>query len=264
MTTGKIGGRSGVSGTITMEALPHAMVHFLAASRFGSSIVESGTGPYVYTASDGSDAHLKSTLRSLTIGVDRAGIGFAYLGCQATGMRLFFEDGIPVVEYTIFGLAETNDYTPGVITDPTELPFAADEVSVDVAASTRTDIDSLEMNIDDSGSLRYNLSGQAAADYVLFGEHMGDASFEVDFESKADYAIWKARTVQELIVEFNKSVNQIVNVEFHGALYDDFEVDLTALGDQVRASTSLRSAYDVASTAATTIVLTTATQVVIT
>ena len=257
VTRGKVGGRAGVEGSITMEAMPETMAYFLIASRFGNNLVKAGAGPYTYTAIDDAAAHVKTTLRSLSIGVSRAGIGFAYLGCQATKMRLFFEDGIPMVEYSIFGLEETTDYAPSAVVELTETPFAADDIAITVAGSSRTDIDSLEVSIDDNGSLKYNQSGQEAADYVLYGEHVGEASFEVDFESKADYAIWKARTVQELTAVMTKSANQIINLEFHGGIYDDFTVDLSALGDQVRAAATLRSAYTVADLAATKIILTT-------
>lgn len=263
VTSGKVAGRAGIEGSIVMEMLPTPMVYFLAASRWGANIVESGAGPWVYTATDDADAHVKATLRSLTIGVDRAGIGFAYLGCQVTRQRFFFEDGVPKVEYTIMGLEETTDYTPGAITEPVETPFGADECSVNIAASQRTDLDSLEVSFDDNGELKFNLSGQIAADYVKYGEFIGDASFEIDFESKADYALWKARTVQELIMNCAKGASQIVDVEMHGGIYDTFEVGITGLGDQVRASAGLRAAYAAADTAAAQIALTVVAQVTI-
>ncbi len=263
VTTGKVGGRAGVEGTIVMEALPTSMVYFLAASRWGNNIVEGGAGPWTYTAYDNPAAHVKATLRSLSIGVDRAGIGFTYLGCQVTRTRFFFDDGIPKVEYSILGLEETNDYTPSSPTDPTEVPFGADETTVKVAGPTRVDLDSLEITLDDNGELKYNLSGQEAADYVKYGEFIGDASFEIDFESKADYALWKARTVQELIMNCTLDADQILDVEIHGGIYDTFEVGLTGLGDQVRASAGLRAVYTAGDTAAATIVLTVVAQVTI-
>ena len=263
VTQGKVGGRAGVEGTIVMEALPYPMVYFLAASRWGNNIAEGGIGPWTYTATDDAAAHVKQTLRSLSIGIDRAGVGFAYLGCQVTRMRFFFDDGIPKVEYSIMGLEETTDYTPTSPTDPTEVPFGADETTVKVAASQRVDLDSLEITFDDNGEIKYNLSGQEAADYVKYGEFVGDASFEIDFESKADYALWKARTVQELIMNCTVDADQILDVEMHGGIYDTFEVGLTGLGDQVRASAGLRAVYATADTAAAQIVLTTAVQVTI-
>lgn len=251
VTSGKNEGRTGVEGTITIEALPEAMVYFMVASRMGNNVQKTGaSAPFTYDATDDAAAHVKQTLRSLSIGVDRAGVGFAYLGCQVVQTRLFFEDGIPKFEYTIMGLAETNDYTPSAPSMPDTVPFAADEVTVDVATVQRVDLDSLEMTLNDNGELRYNLSGQAAADYVRYGEFVGDASFEIDFESKADYALWKARTVQELIVEANKAADQQFNMEFHGGIYDTFEVGLANLGDQVRASAALRAVYATADTAA--------------
>ena len=161
------------------------------------------------------------------------------------------------------GLEETTDYTPTSPTDPTEVPFGADETTVKVAASQRVDLDSLEITFDDNGEIKYNLSGQEAADYVKYGEFIGDASFEIDFESKADYALWKARTVQELIMNCTVDADQILDVEMHGGIYDTFEVGLTGLGDQVRASAGLRAVYATADTAAAQIELTTAVQVTI-
>lgn len=260
VTLGKVSGRSYVEGDITMEALPLIMVYFLAASRW--AITKTGAGPYTYTASDGKDAHVKANSRSLTISVERAGIGFAYLGCQVSAMKLFVEDGIPMVTYSMIGREETNGYTPGSVTMPGETPFAADEIALTVAAAARTDIDSLEIDLNDNGEPKFNLSGKAGADYVKFGEFNGSASFEIDFESKADYAIWEALTVQKLKAVWTKSANQIIDIELHGALYDSFEVGLASMGDQVRASAEMIAAYTAASTAAATIVLTTSTSVV--
>ena len=258
VTPGKVGGRSGVEGTIVMEALPEAVAYFLIASRWGNNIQKTGAGPFVYTAIDDAAAHVKQTLRSLSIGVDRAGLGYAYLGCQTTRMRFFFEDGIPKFEATVMGLSESSgSYTPSGPTDPTDTPFNADDTVVSIAASQRVDLDSLEITFDDQGELRYNQSGQVAADYVRYGEFIGDAQFEIDFESRADYDIWVARTVQELTCVSTFDANQIMDIEIHGGLYDSFEVGLSGIGDQVRASAALRAAYAPGDTAAAQIVLTT-------
>jgi hypothetical protein len=255
VTLGKIGGREHVDGEIIMEALPTTMAYFLAASRW--AITKAGAGPFTFTASDGADAHVKGDDRSLTIVTDRAGVGFAYLGCQVGSVRLFVDDGIPMVAYGIVGREQTEDYTPGAVTMPTEVPFGADDVALTVAASARVDIDSLEINLNDNAEPRFNLSGAEAADYVKFGEFEGSASFEIDFESKADYAIWVARTAQELKVVWTLSADQVIDFELHGALYDTFEVPLSAIGDQVRAAATMIAAYTVADTSAATIELTT-------
>ena len=96
---------------------------------------------------------------------------------------------------------------------------------------------------------------------MKFGEFSGRATFEVDFESKADYDIWAARTVQEVKLVLTKGANQIADLEIHGGLYDAFEVSLSDLGDQVRASAEIMAAYAAADTQAATIVLTTNTNV---
>ncbi len=249
---GKVKGREHVEGEIVMEALPTAMTYFLAASRWGENIVKSGAGPFVYTANDDAAAHVKTNDRSLSISVDRAGVGFAYLGCQVTNARFFFEDGIFKAAYQIIGREQTEDYTPAAGTDPTETPFAVDEVAITIAASARVDLDSFEFEFDDAGEAKFNLDGNEAASYVKFGEFTGKATFEVDFESKADYAIWVARTVQEVKLVMTKT--DIVDIEIHGGLYDAFEVGLAGIGDQVRASVEIGAAYLLADTAAAEIV----------
>ncbi len=257
VNSGLVEGRAHVEGEIVMEFLPEIFVYFLTASRFGNNIAKTGVGPYVYTANDDAAAHVKTNARSLTIVMDKAGVGFAYLGCQVTSFRFFFEEGIPKVAMNVIGREQSEDYTPGSVTAPTETPFGADEVAITVAAGARTDIDSFEINLDDEGEAKFNLSGASGADYVKFGEHTGQATFEVDFESKADYAIWVARTVQEVKMTLTKGANQIAVVELHGALYDSFEVNLEGLGDQVRAAAQLDASYVTADTAATEIVITT-------
>ena len=256
VNSGKVSGRSSAEGEIVIEALPTTMAYFLAASRW--AITKAGVGPYTYTAQDGSDAHVKGDNRSLTIAIDRAGVGFAYLGCQVVSQRLFFEDGVPMMAYGIIGLSQTNDYTPGAVTVPTETPFAADEIALTIAASARADIDSFEITLEDNGEAKFNLSGQDGADYVKFGEFDGRASFELDFDDKADYAIWLALTAQEVKVVCTKGASQILDIELHGATYDSFEVGLSAIGDQVRASAEVIASFAVGDSAAAQIELTSA------
>jgi len=251
--SGTVVGRHHVEGEIVMEALPTPMAYFLACSRW--AIVKSGIGPFVVTANDSALVHQKGTNKSLSISVSRAGVGFAYLGCHVVGQRFFMEDGVFKVAYQIIGRKETTDYTPGAVTEPLQTPFAADEIAVTVAASSRVDLDSLEFNFDDNGEARFNHSGLAEADYVKFGEFTGDASFEIDFESKADYAVWVAQTVQEVKAVFTKGT-EAVDIEVHGGLYDSFDVGLAGIGDQVRASATIGAAYVAADTAAAEIVIT--------
>ncbi len=166
-----------------------------------------------------------------------------------------------MVSYGIIGRSQSEDYTPAPPTIPTEVPFSADDIALTIAAGARVDVDSLEINLNDNGEARFNLSGIPGADYVKFGEFEGSASFEVDFESKADYAIWVARTVQELKAVWTIDANSAIDIELHGALYDTFEVPLSAIGDQVRASATMIAAYTAADTAAATIELTSATDI---
>lgn len=259
VTLGKVSGRSHVEGDITIEAMPLVLAYFFGASRWQSS--KTGAGPYEFVFSDGKDAHVQANDRSLSIAIDRAGIGFAYLGCQMTNVRFFQEDGIPYATISIIGLEETNDYTPGAVTIPTEVPFNADDIALTIAAGARTDIDTLEFNFNDNGEARFNLSGNEGADYVKFGEFEGMASFEVDFDSKADYAIWEALTTQEMKAVWTRSANQIMDIEIHGGPYNSFEVGMGAMGDQVRASAELMAAYVAGDTAAVTVTLTSATDI---
>jgi len=261
VASGKTPGRQHVAGDITMEALPEVMAYFMVASRMGSNIIKTGVGPFVYTATNSSVVHLKAAKRSLCISVNRAGVGFAYLGCQVVQTRFSFGDGgVPMVTYSIIGQKQTNDYTPGAVTLPTELPFSVDECAISIAGvSPRGDIDaeSTEFILNDNGEPKFNLTGEDRADYVRYGEFIGECNYEIDFENKADYAIWVARTAQEIILDCQKSVNQKLNLEFHGAMYDTFEVGLSGIGDQVRAAAAARAVHNVAAGFATTMVITT-------
>ncbi len=257
VTTGKLKGKESVSGSITMELLPETFVYFLIASRWGNNLAKTGSGPYVYTANDDAAAHVKTNFRSLTIGVDRAGIGFTYIGCQATGFRFFWDDSVAMVEVTIVGREQTEDYAPGAVTAPAQVPFGGTETSLTIASSARTDLDSLEVSFDDAGEAKMNITSQAGADYIKYGEHVAEATFEIDFESKADYAIWVARTVQEILITITSGATAIITIELHGALYDTFEVPLSGMADQVKATATLRAAYVSGDTAASEIIVTT-------
>lgn len=247
---GKTPGRHHVEGEIVCEALPEVMAYFLVASRFGANVQKTGAAsPFTYSATNDSAVHVKANRRSLTLVVDRAGVGFAYLGCQVTRAQISFGDGgVPIMTYNIIGRQQTNDYTPGAVVEPTDLPFSVNECTLSVGGAPRGDVDadSAQLVMDDNGEPRFNLTGQDKADYIKFGEFVGEANFEIDFESKADYAIWVARTAQEIILACNKSATQQFNMEFHGAMYDTFEVGLSSMGDQVRAAAALRAVHDIA------------------
>lgn len=260
VASGKTPGRHHVEGEITMEALPELMAYFLVASRWGANVTKSAGPPYTYEATNASVVHLKVAKRSLTLVVDRAGIGFAYVGCQVVKTVLSFSDGgVPMVTYTILGRQQVESYTPGAVTIPTELPFSVSEVVLNVAGVPRGDVDaeSAEMTLDDNGEARFNLTGFDRADYIKFGEFIGEASFEIDFESKADYAIWVARTSQAVELVCTKGANQIFSLEFHGSMYDTFEVGLDGIGEQVRGAAKLRAIHNVAAGFAATMQITT-------
>lgn len=245
VTRGKVGGKGSVAGSLTMELLPEVFAYFLICSRFGNNVIKTGAlDPFLYTGIDDAAVHVKATLRSLTIVGDRAGIGFAYLGCQATSFRFFQDAGVPMVEIGIIGRSQSEDYTPGAVTAPATTPFNADEVSVTIAGGARLDLASVEISTDDNGEARFNVDGLAIASYVKYGEHVSEVSMDIDFESKADYAIWKARTTQELIWTADKSLeDESIIIEFHGGIYDTYEVGLGGIGDQVQASATLRGVY---------------------
>ena len=255
VSSGRVKGREHVEGEIVMELLPDIFVYFLVASRWGNNISKAGSAPTVYTANDDAAVNVKAANRSLTIGINRAGIGFAYLGCQVTSFRFFFEDGIAMVAMNIIGRQETSSFSALAVTAPTQTPFAADEVAISIAGTARVDLDSFEMSFDDNGEAKFNISGNEAADYIKFGEHIAQASFEVDFESKADYGIWVARTVQKVKMVLTKGA-EIVDVEIHGGFYDQFQVNLGDIGSQVRASATIEGAYLLTSTAASEIIVT--------
>ena len=256
VNSGKVEGREHVEGEIVMELLPALFPYFLAASRFGESIIKSSSSPYSYTAKDEAAVNVTKANRSLTIGVNRAGVAFAYIGCQVTSFRFFFEDGIAMVAMQIIGREQTEDFSVLAVTAPTQTPFAADEVAIAIAAAARVDIDSFEMTFDDSGEARFNLSGKSGADYIKYGEHKAEASFEVDFESKADYAFWVARTAQAVKMTLTKGA-EVVTTEIYGGLYDSFEVNLGDIGGQVRASANIMGSYVLTKTGASEIVVTT-------
>jgi hypothetical protein len=250
VATGKTPGRHHVAGDITMEALPSLMAYFLVASRWGANVQKTGaSAPFTYEAHDDKVVHLKDNKRSLSLSVVRAGVGFAYIGCQVVQTTIGFGDGgVPIVTYSIIGRRQSDDHTPTSPVTPSELPFSVSECDLSIAGTPRGDIDadSAEIVLNDNGEPRFNLTGEDRADYIKFGEFVGEASFEIDFESKADYAIWLARTAQEIILTCNKSANQQLILELHGAMYDTFEVALSGLGEQVRASATTRAVYNVA------------------
>src|SRR5215831_9081904 len=78
---GAVPGNASFDGDIEVEALHDVVPYFLYASR--CSIVKSGAGPWVYTATP--TAQAQGTVgRTMSITIVRSGIVFAYVNCIVT------------------------------------------------------------------------------------------------------------------------------------------------------------------------------------
>jgi len=97
--------------------------------------------------------------------------------------------------------------------------------------------------LDDSGEAVFRLGSLAAA-YVKFGERSVEASVDMDFENKTEYAAYRALTERELLFESDLDANNFIHITTYATIMGSYEVGLDGQGDLIRASIEYTGKYD--------------------
>jgi hypothetical protein len=226
-------GNAHVEGDIEMDAFDDVLPHFMTASRM--TVVESGSTPnFIYT---GTPNALATPAKTLSITIVRNGIVYGYTGCVVGSFTFGIDEGTLTYNASIVGADEAVQSAP-TPTWPTTTPFGAGQYDIQIpTASTVTDVDTFEFQVEDNAEPQFRLKTPGrGANFVKFGEREVTLSLEKDFQTRVEYDAFKAMTSQSITLTATKGVNNNVAITIPVALKDTYEVNLDGQGDLVRAS----------------------------
>jgi len=226
---GAVAGDSNIAGDITMEALHDCVPYFLYASRV--SIVKTGAGPYVYTCTPTAVA---IPAKTLSITIVRNGIVYAYTGCVVASFSFSVDNGELMFKPHIVGQDEAVQSSP-TATWPTSVPFGAGSYNLQIpTASQIFDTDKFELKVDDKGKPEFRLKNTGTgAQFISYGEREVGLSVERDFDSRAEYDLFKAETAQSITMTVGSTPGFVMTMA--ASIIDTYEVNLGGQGDLVRA-----------------------------
>jgi hypothetical protein len=257
-SSGYVAGNHSVEGNITMELLPAVLPHFLYVSR--NSIVKSGAGPYVYTCTP---THIGDsvllTKPSLSITMMKAGVVFGFTGCVMSQLTITVEEGIPTMSIDIVGSQEATQTTPTPTFLATDLPFNAGQYNIQIpTASQIFAVESFTFTVNDNAEPQFRLSSNSGAQWVKFGEREATLEINRDFESRAEWDLFKALTSTTPKITLTNGAS-IVDITMPRAIRATYEIDgASDQGSPVMASVNYEASYDVTTSRAYQIVVTTA------
>lgn len=239
-----IEGPQSVEGDLDFEVLPDAIVYLMRAAR--ATEVKAGAGPYTYTYTP-TAAAVPTATASLTI--VRNGVVFGYAGCAVGGMEFTVDSGVFVCTASVVGRSEATQSAP-TPSWPTMEPAGADTYTITLVAAALTSVDNFTWSFDDSAEAVYRLGVAQAAAFVKYGERSVEASLDMDFEDKTEFANFKAVTAQRLQFDVDWDANNYVHLDTKLATMSTNEINLSSQGDLVRGSISYTGKYDFATSKA--------------
>jgi hypothetical protein len=239
---GGVAGNSHVEGSITMELLPDVFPYFLYSSR--TSVVKTGTGPYIYTVTP---VPLATPPRTMSISVKRNGEVFGYAGCVMGSFTITLgADGILMITIQIMGLTEATQAALTAVW-PTSVPFGAGMYKLEIpTASQIFDADMFEFDQQDNPTPNFRIKDtNAGPSFIAFGESAGSIKVERDFSSRTDYDTFKSLTAQSLkFVATNGA--EVVSLTCPVSIKDTYDIGSPSQGDLLRASITYQTAMNAA------------------
>lgn len=237
---GVLPGNASVEGDLEMELLSDIFPYFLYASR--CTVVKSGSGPYVYTATP---SPVAIPTKTMSITVIRAGIVFGYVGCVMGNFSIAIgDDGVLKHTASIVGTDEAVQtvFTP---TWPTTTPFGSGQYSLQIPTATQIyDTDTFEFSSEDNAEAQYRIKTTRAAQFVKFGESAASLKVERDFVDRTNYDQFKSVTSQSVTLLASKSASESVQIDVPVGYMKSYEVSLGGQGDLVRGSIEYTGAID--------------------
>jgi hypothetical protein len=249
--SGAIQGYTHIEGDVEFEVSADILTYFLYASRVTPS--STGAGPYAYTfvpahVASPSTAAGKTSRKSLSVTIMRDQRGFGYFGVSVTRMSFRVENGLLMCTATLMGLDEAQQAGPFTPVWTQIPPFGPLYNAIEIPnASVRTDIDGFTLDIDDGGEAqnRIKTTGGRAPSFIKWGEREVTVTADIDFDTLTDYNAFLAQTKQ--VLKFTSTENATTNkvtITLNATVIDSYQVNLSGLGDLVRASTAFHGIYD--------------------
>lgn len=240
-------GNTRVEGDVEFEVTRENLLYFLYTGRW--TITKSGVGPFTYTfvnshaakPTTGSGPTARKTLSILTA---RGSRPFGYTGLVAGQYAFSFDNETLICTVSLMGLEEAQQTIPAA-TWPTSEPYGGGQNSVKIpTATSRTDINSFTLTVNDNLSAEHRMDGLRTPAFVRFGEREVTASMEHDFDALTDYNAFINATEQEITLLASRSAtNDQLSVVLEATLAESYQVNLTSLGDLVTASSSYHAFY---------------------
>jgi hypothetical protein len=244
-----------VEGDIVAEVDMNWLPLMLYASRH--SITKTGaSAPFTYdfvpsSAGAASTAASGAVPRTMSITVQRNGIGFLYAGCVVNTWEFTIENGVLRVTMGILGTGETTPAGLGTATWTPPSLFGADAHSIYVAASgtaptfssASTDFNGFTANLNYNAAAQNRIVSARSASYISFGKTEATYTTELDFITKAEYDNFKAATTRAVKLESVKpsgsafaAATEAFQLTFFRSAYDAYGIALGGIGDLIMAS----------------------------
>ncbi len=238
-------GNTAIEGDIEFEVAHDFLPHFMHGMR--GDLVKAGADPFTYTFDSTAIGQKSVTLTTLSITIERNGIVFGYVNCVVNSFNMTVDNGILVCTLGIMAEDETVQSAPTAVW-PTTVPFGAGQYAIEIPTATQVfDVDSFDFTVDEGAEHAYRLRDTGrGAQFTKFGERTVELSIEQDFDSRADYDLFKLLTAQAIHIRAEDPVTatNYVDLIIHAAVKDTYEVTLDGQGDLVRASIAYQGIYD--------------------
>lgn len=259
---GHVLGPSSVAGDIEMELMEDVLPYFLYVSR--NSIVKSGTGPWTYTCTPthwGAQDQLPSTKKGMTITVVKNGEVFVYSGCVVSGLEIGVDSNIPSLKVSLVGKAEATGTLPTYTGLAGDVPFNATQYVIEIpTAAAIFDTTSFTFTLNDNAEAQFRLANQTAPQWIKWGEREVMLQVERDFNTRAEWDLYKSLTAQTVTVKCTRGASGSVAIKMANSYRDSYDIDgLSDQGSATMQSITYQGDYDSATSKAYEIIVSSST-----
>jgi len=240
-----------VEGNIVMEVDVNYMPYFLYSSRH--LITKTGaTAPFTYTFGPGSQGSATGgtglNARTMSICVERNGVGFGYAGCVVNSWEFTVENGVLRATMGILGTSETDMSGLGTPTwlTPSLFGAAAHSIYTDAsgvaptfAGAATTNFNGFTFRSEFNGSAQNRIQPQRSASYIAYGETNSTYETELDFIDKVDYNNMKNNVTKAIKFESLKGgatwalCTEGFRIIIRRTSFDSYVVGLAGMGDLI-------------------------------
>jgi hypothetical protein len=145
----------------------------------------------------------------------------------------------------MLGMREENVTPPAAPVYTDDQPFGSGQWNIQVPTDTQIfDADNFSFEVDDSGQVQNRLKSELGAQFISFGERNVTASIDRDFADRTEYNEFKALTEKSISVRAGLSADDYVQLTAPVTYVDSYDLNLSGVGDLVRASVSYSGIHD--------------------